>query len=152
MRRRRLPPNFVWTMRAREILETCVYADDLDAAERFYAGVLGLAKIAEVPGRHVFFRCGGRVFLVFNPEKTQGGGGPVPGHGASGPGHACFAATVDELPRWREHLTAQGVEIEAEVEWPGGGRSLYFRDPAGNSIELGTPSIWKIEEAETFGG
>ncbi|HET7459850.1 MAG TPA: VOC family protein [Longimicrobium sp.] len=138
-------------MRAREILETCLYADDLEAAERFYTDVLGLVKITAVPGRHVFFRCGGRVFLVFDPAKTSPEGGPVPGHGAQGPGHACFAATDDELDRWRDHLRANGVEVETEVEWPGGGRSLYFRDPAGNSIELGTPRIWGIEEAETFG-
>ena len=138
-------------MQAREILETCVYAEDLEAAERFYSDVLGLEKDAAVPGRHVFFRCGGRMFLVFNPAKTAAGGGPVPGHGATGPGHACFAATAGELDRWRDHLRAKGVEIEAEVEWPGGGRSIYFRDPAGNSIELGTPAIWKINEEETFG-
>jgi hypothetical protein len=38
------------------------------------------------------------------------------------------------------------------VEWPGGGRSIYFRDPAGNSVELGTPAIWAIDDEETFGG
>lgn len=138
-------------MRAREILETCVYADDLEAAERFYTEVLGLARITAVPGRHVFFRCGGRVFLVFNAGKTSASGGPVPAHGAHGPGHACFAATADELERWRGHLRGKGVEIEAEVEWPGGGKSIYFRDPAGNSIELGTPAIWGIEDTDTFG-
>jgi catechol 2,3-dioxygenase-like lactoylglutathione lyase family enzyme len=61
-------------MRAGEILEACVYADDLDAAERFYTGVLGMEVITRVEGRHVFFRCGGRVFLVFNPERTREGG------------------------------------------------------------------------------
>ena len=137
-------------MRAREILETCVYAEDLDAAERFYADVLGLERIARVEGRHVFFRCGGRVFLVFDPRATADGG-MVPGHGARGPGHACFAAAAHELDGWRAHLRAKGVAIEREVEWPGGGRSIYLRDPAGNSIELGTPSIWRLADAETFG-
>jgi catechol 2,3-dioxygenase-like lactoylglutathione lyase family enzyme len=138
-------------MQAREILEACVYADDLEAAERFYAGVLGMEVIARVEGRHVFFRCGGRVFLVFDPAATADGG-VVPGHGARGPGHVCFAMREDELDGWRAHLRARGVEIEAEHTWPGGGRSLYFRDPAGNSVELGTPSIWRIPDAETFGG
>ena len=138
-------------MIAREILETCLYADDLEAAERFYAEVLGLRKVTAVPGRHVFFRCGGRMFLVFDARKTTAGGGPVPGHGARGPGHACFAATAEELDGWRDHLRSKGVAIEAEVEWPGGGRSLYFRDPAGNSLELGTPAIWKIEDEAAFG-
>lgn len=138
-------------MRAREILEACVYAEDLEAAERFYAGVLGMEVVARVEGRHVFFRCGGRVFLVFNPAKTAAAGGAIPGHGAAGPGHVCFAAAHDELPAWRAHLRAHGVAVEAEHTWPGGGESIYFRDPAGNSVELGTPSIWRIPDAEAFG-
>jgi catechol 2,3-dioxygenase-like lactoylglutathione lyase family enzyme len=137
-------------MQAREILEACVYADDLGAAERFYAGVLGMEVVARVEGRHVFFRCGGRVFLVFDPAATAGGGA-IPGHGAHGPGHVCFAMREDELDGWRAHLLEMGVAIETEHTWPGGGRSLYFRDPAGNSVELGTPSIWRIPDAETFG-
>ena len=36
----------------------------------------------------------------------------------------------------------RGVAIEAEVEWPSGGRSLYFRDPAGNVVELAPPTLW----------
>ena len=137
-------------MRAREILEAVVYAPDLEAAEAFYTDVLGLEPVGRVEGRHVFFRCGGRVFLVFDPAATIGGE-RIPGHGATGPGHVCFAATAGELEGWRAHLRAKGVEIEQEVEWPGGGQSIYFRDPAGNSVELGTPKIWALEDEETFG-
>jgi catechol 2,3-dioxygenase-like lactoylglutathione lyase family enzyme len=54
-------------MRAGEILEACVYADDREAAERFYTAVLRMEVITRVEGRHVFFRCGGRVFLTFKP-------------------------------------------------------------------------------------
>ncbi|HEU0016004.1 MAG TPA: VOC family protein, partial [Longimicrobium sp.] len=111
----------------------------------------GLEDITRVPGRHVFFRCGARVFLVFDPAATRAGG-VVPGHGAAGSGHVCFAARADELPAWRAHLAAHGVAVEAEHDWPGGGRSLYFRDPAGNSVELGTPSIWGIPEADAAPG
>jgi catechol 2,3-dioxygenase-like lactoylglutathione lyase family enzyme len=136
--------------RAREVLETCLYAADLDAAERFYTRALGLERIAGVEGRHVFFRCGARVFLVFNPERTREPG-PVPPHGADGAGHVAFAARADELDGWRAHLETQGVEIESDHAWPGGGRSLYFRDPAGNCVEIGTPAIWAIGDAEVFG-
>lgn len=137
-------------MRAGEILEACVYAPDLDAAERFYTGVLGLEVTTRVDDRHVFFRCGGRVFLVFNPERTHEGG-MIPGHGATGPGHVCFAMREDEVHAWRARLLEAGVEIETEFDWPGGGKSLYFRDPAGNSLELGTPRIWKLDECVVFG-
>jgi catechol 2,3-dioxygenase-like lactoylglutathione lyase family enzyme len=40
------------------------------------------------------------------------------------------------------------VAIEQEMDWPRGGRSFYFRDPAGNSLELATPKIWGLPEVE----
>ncbi len=53
------------------ILETALYADDLDAAEAFYGSVLGLEKITRAGNRHVFFRCGSGVLLIFNPAKRR---------------------------------------------------------------------------------
>ena len=131
------------------VLETCLYAADLAAAERFYGEVLGLEAFAREAGRHVFFRCGAGVLLVFDAARTstasgQVGGVPIPPHGATGAGHVAFAVPEAELARWRERLAAHGVAIEAEVEWPRGGRSVYVRDPAGNSVELAPARIWGI--------
>ena len=129
------------------ILESVLYADDLDAAERFYRDVLGLHLHAKVPGRHVFFRCGQQMLLIFNPATTSGpptASLAVPAHGRSGPGHLCFRASAKQLQSWREQLTSHGVEIESEFEWPGGGSSIYFRDPAGNSLEFAEPRIWGL--------
>ncbi|MGH7644421.1 MAG: VOC family protein [Gemmatimonadales bacterium] len=125
-----------------------MYATDLPAAERFYSTVLDLEAFARVPGRHVFFRCGRGVLLVFNPHEPMRSGGETPPHGAEGPGHLAFAGPEDALPAWRERLARAGVAIEAEVLWPRGGRSLYVRDPAGNSVELASPAIWGIPEEE----
>lgn len=133
-------------MKPLEILETCLYARDLDAVERFYREVLRLTPYSRMADRHVFFRCGARMFLIFNPDRTRIDEGKVPPHGTTGDGHAAFAIRDVELEDWRRHLRDQGVEIETEVTWPGGGRSLYFRDPAGNSLELATPAVWKISE------
>ena len=52
------------------------------------------------------------------------------------------ATARGELEAWRGHLGVAEVEIEHEQEWPSGGRSIYFRDPAGNSIELITRGSW----------
>jgi catechol 2,3-dioxygenase-like lactoylglutathione lyase family enzyme len=142
-------------MQPAAILESAVYADDLDAAEDFYGRVMGLERIAKVPGRHVFFRCGRGVLLVFNAEATSSQPPPdaklpVPPHGARGPGHLCFAANAEEIEVWKARLTAQGVAVEADFHWPPttgetqGGRSIYFRDPGGNSLEFAEPRIWGL--------
>ncbi len=133
-------------MQPMTILETALYTRDLGAAKAFYGGLLGLPVIAEVAGRHVFFRVGAGVLLVFDPEATEVPSGnpalPVPVHGARGPGHVCFAATRGEIAVWRERLTAAGVAVEAEFDWPNGARSLYIRDPGGNSVEFAEPRLW----------
>jgi catechol 2,3-dioxygenase-like lactoylglutathione lyase family enzyme len=131
------------------ILESALYAKDLDAAESFYRDVLGLERISRVGDRHVFFRCGDGVLLIFNPEETAKPPAPdaklpVPPHGMHGEGHVCFRASEEEIDRWKAHLAGHGVAIEAEFEWPKGGRSIYFRDPAGNSIEFANPNIWGL--------
>ena len=131
------------------ILETALYARDLDAAERFYRDVLGLEVITRVHDRHVFFRCGGGVLLIFNPEETVKPPSPealpVPPHGATGAGHACFRLAREKFAAVIARLEAAGIAIESDFEWPKGGRSIYFRDPAGNSLECAEKCIWDIE-------
>ena len=132
-------------MKAKEILETCVYVDDLPAAERFYCEILGLEFVSRQEGRHVFLRCGRRMLLIFNPQESSKAGSDLPPHGATGPGHVAFAVSDADLNAWREHLRSHNVQIECEIDWPQGGRSFYFRDPAGNSLELAPPRIWGID-------
>ena len=136
-------------MRPKAILETIIYAQDLDAAEAFYRDVLGLEPVSKQPGRQVFYRLEKQMLLIFNPDATVQPPAPdaklpVPPHGAKGEGHVCFAATAEAISVWRAHLEAKGVAIEADFEWPGGGRSIYFRDPAGNALEFAEPRIWRL--------
>jgi catechol 2,3-dioxygenase-like lactoylglutathione lyase family enzyme len=136
-------------MKPTGILETVLYARDLGAAEAFYREVIGLEPFAGVPGRHLFYRCGDQVLLIFNPDATRvppaPGALPVPPHGGLGPGHICFRATAAELDAWVGRLAAKAVAIEADFEWPRGGRSIYFRDPAGNCLEIAEPRIWGLD-------
>jgi catechol 2,3-dioxygenase-like lactoylglutathione lyase family enzyme len=132
-------------MKAIEFLvEMGIYVDDLAAAERFYGEVLGLAVHAKEAGRHVFFRVGDRsMLLVFRPEATLEGD-RLPSHGARGPGHFALGISAADLDAWRRRLVENRVAIEHEESWPHGGHSLYFRDPAGNSVELITPGVWGL--------
>jgi len=132
------------------LLETVLYARDLAGIEEFYARVLGMQPTVKTDDRQIFYRLGDQMLLFFNPLMTSRAPAddaelPVPPHGADGEGHVCFAATADEIAQWRERLENQGVPIEADFEWPNGGRSIYFRDPAGNCLEFAESRIWGIE-------
>lgn len=133
-------------MKVQHVLETCLYVDDLARAEHFYIPVLGLSLESRQEGRHVLLRCGERMLLLFNPLVSRDTDGQFPPHGSFGPGHVAFGVAQATLPAWSDWLAQHGVTIEKSITWPGGGQSLYFRDPAGNSVELATPRIWGIGE------
>ncbi|MEP6565312.1 MAG: VOC family protein [Mesorhizobium sp.] len=131
------------------ILESALYVTDLAEAEAFYSDILGLDLLGKVDGRHIFFRCGSGVLLIFNAEATKIPPAPdarlkVPPHGTVGDGHLCFAASAEEIVRWKAYLEAKKIAIESEFEWSQGGRSIYIRDPSGNSIEFAEPRIWGL--------
>ncbi len=135
------------------VLETCLYATDLQAMETFYHELLGLSVHRKVKDRFVFFRLKNQMLLIFNPDYTEHqtecvNGALVPPHGARGAGHVAFAMPDASLEAWKRRLATHGVVIESEVHWPGGGRSIYFRDPAGNCVELAVPRIWGFPEVE----
>ncbi|NOT02295.1 MAG: glyoxalase/bleomycin resistance/extradiol dioxygenase family protein [Phycisphaerales bacterium] len=125
------------------VLETCLYARDLAAMDTFYGQVLGLSRMTAEYPRHVFFYVSDTsVLLIFNPDETSKKQ-DVPAHGSTGPGHVAMAIETDELNAWRDHLNTNGVPIEREITWGDGSRSIYFRDPAGNSTELVTRGMWR---------
>ncbi len=128
-------------MQPSKIFETVLYAEDLAAAERFYHEALGL-EVLERSNLTVVFRCGGGVLLIFDPRKSAAPNRDVPSHGTTAVGHIAFAAKPEDLDAWREQLRQAGVPIEREVDWDEGGHSIYFRDPAGNVVELAPPTIW----------
>ena len=127
------------------ILETVLYVDDLEVAERFYAATMGLRLHSSRPGIFSFFEHHEAMLLLFDPQRSMSNT-EIPAHGAHGAGHVCFAVPEADLAAWGARLEAAGVAIERVVDWPQGGRSLYFRDPAGNSLELATPRIWGLPE------
>ena len=130
------------------ILETVLYAPDLEAVEHFYRTVLGMEPFSKQAGRQLFYRCGNQVLLIFDPDTTRlppkPGMLPVPPHGAVGEGHVCFRASAPQIEAWRHRLVQHGVKIESDFVWPSGGRSIYFRDPAGNCLEFAEPRIWGL--------
>jgi catechol 2,3-dioxygenase-like lactoylglutathione lyase family enzyme len=125
------------------VYETVLYGDDVEAMRTFYGDVLGLRLVDGPDELSAAFRLpDGGVLLVFDPDRSGRPGRPVPSHGARGDGHVAFRIQRDAHDDWRELLQRHGVAIERVVEWPRGGRSLYVRDPAGNSVELTADELW----------
>jgi catechol 2,3-dioxygenase-like lactoylglutathione lyase family enzyme len=125
------------------IFETVIYGHDIAAMAEFYADGIGL-RLAEEPDElsAVFRLDDDAMLLIFDPARSSLPGRPVPSHGARGAGHVAFRVDPAELDACAERLRHLGVEVEQEVDRGTGGRGLYVRDPAGNSVELMDGDPW----------
>jgi catechol 2,3-dioxygenase-like lactoylglutathione lyase family enzyme len=134
------------TPRLSDLKETALYVDNLDRAKRFYQSVMGLDTLVENERFCAFDVSGKHVLLLFtrgeSKTPTELPGGIIPPHDGVGALHAAFAVEATELPAWEVYLSAHGVDILSRVSWPRGGKSVYFRDPDGNLLELLTPGVW----------
>ena len=129
-------------MKINGILETILYGKNLNELADFYKNILGFEEVARTEGRNVVLSCGTSALVLFNPEASINKGGLFPYHGTNGPGHIAFLIKDEELTNWKTHLEKHNIKIEKEHIWQDGSTSIYFRDPADNSIELAPSSLW----------
>jgi catechol 2,3-dioxygenase-like lactoylglutathione lyase family enzyme len=120
----------------RGVAEAVLYVDDLPEATRFYRNVLGLPLSASFEDASFLQTGRDSTLILFDRHQLKSRQSAIPQHGAVGPGHVALAVPHEEMGAWRERLGAHGVAIEHEQDWPQGTHSIYFRDPAGNSVEL----------------
>jgi glyoxylase I family protein len=116
---------------------------DLERTTGFYRDVLGLALTDEAenpddPGaRHFWFgdaagTPGTLVSFMEYPQLEEAR------DGRGGVHHFAFAVdSADEQVAWRDYLGSRGVPC-SEVFERGRFRSIYFRDPDGNLLEIAT--------------
>ena len=131
----------------RGILETIVYSRDLAAAREFYEQIIGLIVVAYEPERHLMLRVGRSMLLIFHPDDSRTKeisvrGSMIPQHGCDGCSHFAFEIAEEQFVEIKQNLTRHGIPIESEIRWPSGGHSLYCRDPANNSVEFATATLW----------
>lgn len=138
-----MKPEFI---KPESILETVLYANSIEEAAWFYHEVLGL----DMPSVHsklmVMFRVDkNQVLLIFDPSVSDQPNRDVPSHGPRGPGHIALRIKPEHYQSWLDRFSKHGIAIEQEIKWDWDtpGKSIYVRDPSGNSIELITADIWK---------
>jgi len=134
-------------MKIKSLGHVVLRVTDIDRAEKFYAGLLGLPIMTQYRGngtKMTFFTLGNHHdFAVM--EVT--GEGSATGDKAVGLHHVAFkiGTELDELREAKAMLDAAGVAcdpIDHEVT-----KSLYFADPDGNGVELyvDASDIWRRE-------
>ncbi len=116
----------------------------------FYVNRLGLDLVSEEKGRHVFLKAGKSMLLIFNPENTRiSTNNSFPAHGVTTPPSSIhFALEIQqaEYEAAKDCLFQNKVVIEKEVSWGSRGKSMYFRDPAHNLVEIITKVQWPVKE------
>lgn len=125
-----------------------MYVDDLERAARFYEDTFEFRRLIGDERFCAFSVADRNVLLLFKKGATlttvPTPGGPIPPHDGSGRQHVAFAIPAAAEADWNTRLRERGISVESTVDWPRGGRSVYFRDPDQNLLELITPGCWSI--------
>ena len=107
---------------------------DLEAAEEFYAGVLGLPVVERWPDREaIWVMAGERTRIgLWRPQVGLAGG--------RGGLHVHFAMKIaeEDYDVAVAALRERGQEVEEITFTDGRGRAAYVDDPDGNVVELWT--------------
>jgi catechol 2,3-dioxygenase len=134
-------------MKIRQLGHVVLRVTDLERAERFYSGLLGLPIVTRFDQdgmKMTFFTLGNHHdFAVMEVS----GEGSSAAESAVGLHHVAFKIgdSLDELREAKAHLEAGGVAVNPvnhEVT-----QSLYFSDPDGNGVEVYVDGsdVWKRE-------
>jgi catechol 2,3-dioxygenase-like lactoylglutathione lyase family enzyme len=130
------------------IKETALSVADVARSRQFYTDLLECTVMRGDERFCALEVAGTDVLLLFAKGTTQEPltlpGGVIPGHGADGESHVGFAIPSDALEAWIARLGEKRIAIESTVDWPLGGKSIYFRDPDGHLLEFLTPGIWPM--------
>jgi catechol 2,3-dioxygenase-like lactoylglutathione lyase family enzyme len=126
------PPSPFRAIRA--IDYTVIIVRDMAAMRRFYEGALGFPLTRELSAGWVEYQLGGNTLALSRPGRTAKDA-PTPAGSAAL--QLAFKVPAPEVDRCAEELLRQGVDLlEPPTDQPFGHRTLFFRDPDGNLLEV----------------
>lgn len=113
---------------------TVILVRDMAAMRRFYEGVLCFPLTRELSAGWIEYRIGGNTLALARPSRTAKDA-PVPKGSASL--QLAFKVATEDVDRCAEELLRHGVDLlEPPTNQPFGHRTLFFRDPDGNLLEV----------------
>lgn len=118
----------------RAIDYTVIIVRDMTAMRRFYEGVLRFPLTRELSAGWIEYQIGGNTLALSRPGRTAKDA-PVPGGSAAL--QLAFKVAAEDVDRCADELLRQGVDLlEPPTNQPFGHRTLFFRDPDGNLLEV----------------
>ena len=118
----------------RAIDYTVIFVRDMAAMRRFYEEIMGFALLRELSPGWVEYRVGGNTLALARPSLTAADA-PVPVGSASL--QLAFRVSAPQVDQCADELLQQGVSLlSPPTDQAFGHRTLFFRDPDGNLLEL----------------
>jgi catechol 2,3-dioxygenase-like lactoylglutathione lyase family enzyme len=118
----------------RAIDYTVIFVRDMAAMRRFYEGILRFSLTRELSAGWIEYQIGGNTLALSRPGRTAKDA-PTPTGSASL--QLAFKVAADDVDRCADELVRHGVDLlEPPTNQPFGHRTLFFRDPDGNLLEV----------------
>jgi catechol 2,3-dioxygenase-like lactoylglutathione lyase family enzyme len=118
----------------RAIDYTVIFVRDMAAMRRFYDDILGFPLIRELSPGWIEYRVGDNTLALARPSRTAADS-PTPDGSASL--QLAFKVSAREVDQCADELVRQGVKLlSPPTDQAFGHRTLFFRDPDGNLLEV----------------
>lgn len=118
----------------RAIDYTVIIVRDMTAMRRFYEDILGFPLIRELSPNWIEYRVGENTLALSRPGWTAADA-PTPAGSAAL--QLAFKVAVHQVDQCADELVRKGITLfSPPTDRPFGHRTLFFRDPDGNLLEV----------------
>lgn len=118
----------------RAIDYTVIFVRDMAAMRRFYEDILGLSLQRELSPNWLEYQLGGNTLALAKPSLTAADA-PTPAGSASL--QLAFKVSAADVDACADELVRHGVTlVSPPTDHAFGHRTLFFRDPDGNLLEM----------------